>query len=202
MKKILKWVFIVVGSLVFLLFMGFLYFVPPFDLLPREAFIKPHVQAVEASLQTIGDPVQRLLAERGRYIVGTSVCNDCHTPIGDEGPKWDEYLAGGVKLSSKALGTAYSRNLTPDLETGLAQRTDEQVKRVLRSGIGSDGRIFHPTFMPWPAFTHMTEEDRHAVVVYLRHIKAVKHEVPPFTMESNDQVESFYAYDFAKHPGK
>jgi mono/diheme cytochrome c family protein len=200
MKKILKWVLIVLGSLMVLAFMGFLYFIPPFELLPREAFIQPHIQTVEASLQEIGDPVQRLLAERGRYIVGTSVCNDCHTPIGEQGPKVEEFLAGGVKLSSKAAGTAFSRNLTPHTETGLSQRTDEQVKRVLRSGVGPDGRIFHPTYMPWPSFSKMTDEDLHAVLVYLRNIKPIKHEIPQFTRASEDEVESFYGFDFGKHP--
>lgn len=202
MKKILKWVLIVAGSLAVVAFLGFLYFIPPFELLPREAFIQPHGQAVDASLQSIADPAQRLLAERGRYIVGGNVCNDCHTPIGEQGPIWDKFLAGGVKFSSKSAGTAIARNLTPDPETGLAQRTDEQVKRVLRTGVGPEGRIFHPTYMPWPPFTRFTEEDRHAVLVYLRNIKSVNHEIPPFSKESGDEVESFYGFDYGKHPEK
>jgi hypothetical protein len=32
--------------------------------------------------------------------------------------------------------------------------------------------------MPWGAFSNWTEEDRRAVVVYLRHLPAVHHEIP------------------------
>jgi hypothetical protein len=52
------------------------------------------------------------------------------------------------------------------------------VKRVLRSGTFTDGHVAEGTVMPWPVFSNWTEEDRHAVVVYLRHIKPVHHEIP------------------------
>ena len=32
--------------------------------------------------------------------------------------------------------------------------------------------------MPWAGFSNWTEKDRHAVVVYLRHLRAVWHQVP------------------------
>ncbi|MGE5200135.1 MAG: c-type cytochrome, partial [Rhodospirillaceae bacterium] len=72
-----------------------------------------------------------------------------------------------------------SRNLTPDKETGLANRTDEDIKRVLRSGVFPDGRPISHAAMPWPQFSNWSDEDLYAVVVYLRHIKPVRHEIPP-----------------------
>ena len=41
MKKILKWAGIVLGTLLVAAFLAFLYFIPPFTLLPPEEFIKP-----------------------------------------------------------------------------------------------------------------------------------------------------------------
>ena len=32
--------------------------------------------------------------------------------------------------------------------------------------------------MPWPLFSSWSEEDRHAVVVYLRHLKPIAHRIP------------------------
>jgi hypothetical protein len=32
--------------------------------------------------------------------------------------------------------------------------------------------------MPWSAFANWSEEDRHAVLVYLRHTKAIRHRIP------------------------
>jgi hypothetical protein len=177
MKKILKWVGIVLGVLVVVGFLGFLYFIPPFTLVPPEEFIKQTAVAAP-SLDNITDPVERLIAERGKYIVTTSDCSGCHTQVGDEGPKWDEYLAGGNKSVFRGYGTFTTRNLTSDKETGLGRRTDDQVKRVLRGGLLPEGRVAHYRDMPWATYSNLTEEDRHAVVVYLRHIKPVVHRIP------------------------
>ena len=199
MKKILKRVAIVVACLVVAGFIAFLYLIPPFDLLPREAFINPHTDAVAASLQKIDDPVERALAERGRYIMSYSDCSDCHTPQGDQGPNWMSFWR--EEPSSKHAGRelVYSRNLTPDKETGLARINDDDVKRVLRSGVYQDGRVVEPTTMPWAAFSNMNEEDREALVVYLRHIKPAWHKVPDWTANNSGALYLFYPYDFAGH---
>ncbi|MGO9481492.1 MAG: c-type cytochrome [Candidatus Kryptoniota bacterium] len=198
MKKILKRVAIAVACLIVVGFLAFLYLIPPFDMLPRDAFINPHAEAVASSLEKIDDPVERALAQRGQYIMSYSDCSDCHTPQGDQGPDWDKFLAGGAKFELKQYGTSFSRNLTPDKETGLARRTDEEVKRVLRSGVFHDGRVFQLTTMPWPAFSNMTEEDRAALVVYLRHIKPIKHSVPEWSPKSSDALYLFYPYDYGE----
>lgn len=202
MKKLLKWAAISMGSLLVIGFFAFLYLIPPFTLAPPESFIEPE-RLAPPKLNDITDPVQRALAERGRYITLSIGCTGCHTPGGDKGPKFDaEYFAGGVKLTDGSHGTVVSRNLTPDPATGLARRTDEQVLRVLTSGVSpDDGRIFSPFFMPWPEFSNMTEEDRHAVVTYLRHLKAVYHQIPKYSTKSESQNFSLFPYDYAIHEG-
>jgi hypothetical protein len=35
--------------------------------------------------------------------------------------------------------------------------------------------------MPWGSYTHWTEEDLHAVVIYLRHTKPIRHQIPEAT---------------------
>jgi hypothetical protein len=91
-----------------------------------------------------------------------------------------------------------SRNLTPDPETGLAQRSDDEVMRVLRSGVFPDGHVVPSTAMPWANFSNWTEEDRHAVVVYLRHLKPVRHKIPDPAMApaqlGSGVVERDYAF--------
>ena len=52
------------------------------------------------------------------------------------------------------------------------------MKRVLRSGTFADGHVAPGSVMPWPQFSNWSEEDRHAVVVYLRHLKPVRHHTP------------------------
>ena len=195
MKRILKWVGIILGVLAVSGFLAFLYFIPPFTVVPPEEFIRPTLAAAP-SLDDITDPVERALAERGKYIVTVHDCSGCHTPLGAEGPAWDRYLSGGNRTTFRGYGTFVTRNLTPDKETGLARRTDDQVRRVLRTGLLPEGRVAHYRDMPWAFYSNFTEEDRYAVVVYLRHLKPVQHKIqdPDTTSTSDDPnaVETLY----------
>ena len=177
MKKFLKWALLVVVVIATCGFLAFLYFVPPFFLTPPEAFGKAMADAAP-TVADITDPAERAIAERGRYIVMTTGCNGCHAIVGPQGPDLTKYLGGGGLKTQTAQVTYVSRNLTPDKETGLARRSDDEVKRVLRSGTFSDGHVVAGTAMPWPVFSNWTEEDRHAVVVYLRHLKPIRHGTP------------------------
>jgi cytochrome c2 len=177
MKKFLKWALLVVVVIATGGFLAFLYFIPPFFITPPETFGKEMADAAPA-VTDIADPAERAIAERGRYIVMTSGCNGCHAIVGPQGPDLTKYLGGGGLKIQTAHTTYVSRNLTADKETGLARRTDDEVKRVLRSGTFPDGHVVEGTAMPWPVFSNWTEEDRHAVVVYLRHLKPIRHATP------------------------
>ena len=72
------------------------------------------------------------------------------------------------------VGTFYARNITPDLATGIGKRTDREAARILRHGVGHDGRAVLP-FMP---FANLSDEDLTAVISYLRSRPAVAHQVP------------------------
>ncbi len=203
MKKLLKRIAGVILGLVVAAFLGFLYFIPPFKLAPPESFIQPE-QAAAPSLDRLANPAERSIAERGKYLVMTIGCSGCHTPGGDKGPKYDtEYLAGGMRFTDPHYGTSVSRNLTPNATNGLARRTNAQVERTLRSGVFAEtGRVFNPLFMPWTAFSHLTPEDRYAIIVYLRQLHPVWHKIPDFENTSTENVFSFYGLDYGIHEGK
>jgi hypothetical protein len=119
---------------------------------------------------------------RGRYIAtALSGCVYCHshhdwsapgTPIipGSEG-------AGGVLPFNDLPGRIVAPNLTPDLETGAGNWTDDQLARSIREGIGHDGRALFP-IMPYPHYREMSDEDLASVIVYLRSLPAVRRELP------------------------
>jgi mono/diheme cytochrome c family protein len=169
-------------SLAVVAFMVFLYNMPPFFLIAPETFGADMAKSAPP-VEAVADPAARAIAEHGRRIVMNAGCIGCHATNGSQGPDLSKYLAGGgVKLETRH-GTFVSRNLTSDPETGLARRTDEDVKRVLRSGTFPDGHVTSYTTMPWASYSNWTEEDRHAVVVYLRTIPSVRHAIPEPSFE-------------------
>lgn len=182
MKRILKWGGLTLLVLAIVGFGLFLYHIPPLFLIAPETFSED-MRKGAPPVDGITDPAERAIAEHGRQLVMGIGCIGCHATNGPQGPDLTKYLAGGGTKLTSAHGTYVSRNLTPDPETGLARRTDDEVKRVLRSGTFPDGHVVPYTTMPWGSFSHLTEEDRHAVVVYLRHLPAVKHGIPDPSFE-------------------
>lgn len=143
--------------------------------------------------------------ERGRYLVATSGCNGCHTPLrlGEHGPEPDvsRKLSGhpsGAPLaavpaltpewpmSGSATNTAwagpwgvsFSANLTPDAATGLGAWTAEEFVAAIRTGRHQGrGRPILPP-MPAPSYAKMTDDDLHAIFLYLRSLPAIVNKVP------------------------
>ncbi|HEY2905914.1 MAG TPA: c-type cytochrome [Vicinamibacterales bacterium] len=196
MKRFLKRAGIVAVVLVVCGFLAFLYFIPPFFITPPEQFGKDLGDAAP-SVADIGDARERAIAERGRYLVVTHGCEGCHATNGPQGPDLAKYLAGGALKVQTAHGTYVSRNLTPDKETGLGRRTDEEVKRVLRSGTFPDGHVVPVTAMPWASFSNWTDEDRDAVVVYLRHLRTIRHQTPEPVLGNAITTPGAFDQDYA-----
>ena len=142
---------------------------------------------------------------RGKYLVTTSGCNDCHTPwkMGPKGPEPDmsRMLSGRPEdmvlppspqpqgpwiVSAAATNTAWSgpwgvsftANLTPDAETGLGKWTQRNFSETIRTGrhMGRGRQILPP--MPIPMYKSFTDADLDAIFSYLQSIPAVKNRVP------------------------
>jgi len=122
-----------------------------------------------------------ILAERGRYVATVGTCSLCHTAGPDPLRLWQPVhdMAGGMRVTWRVFGTTYSRNLTPDRETGLGAWSDAEIRRAITSGIARDGRLMHWQAMPWDHFSNLRLEDLHALIAYLRHLPAVRSTVPP-----------------------
>ena len=143
---------------------------------------------------------------RGKYLVTTSACNDCHTPwhVGPAGPEPDmsRELSGhpeGMVISQPAplasgpwtlaatptntawsgpWGVSFTANLTPDPETGLGKWTQATFMQAIRTGrhMGRGRQILPP--MPFVMYRNFTDEDLAAIFAYLRSIPPVKNRVP------------------------
>jgi cytochrome c2 len=196
LKKFIKWFVLAVIVIGAVGFVAFLYLMPPFTLLAPETLSAPLIDA-GPPLSAIADPGERATAQRGRYLVTIGACDGCHATPGPEGPDVKNmYLAGGFYMARKGVGTYVSMNLTPDSETGLGKWTDDDIKRVLRNGIAPDGRQIPGHLMPWPGFSNWTEEDRHAVVAYLRRIKPISHRIPAPRSDTTFADPAAYEVDY------
>ena len=122
------------------------------------------------------------LVARGDYLVNhVAACSDCHTPrLATGAPDMTQYLAGAecfVKLENGDC--LHTRNLTNDA-TGLKNRTDAQIKTMIRDGIRStdSGDVPLNPVMPYYVFHNITDEDIDAIVAFLRTVPGVEHDVP------------------------
>lgn len=114
---------------------------------------------------------------RGKYIAyGPGHCSICHVPMNEiaavEKGKIMP-LIGGWEVSIPP-GTFRAPNLTPDEETGIGKRSDQEIARVLRHMVGFEGQCVMP-FMP---FAELSDADLRAVISFLRSQPPVKHAVP------------------------
>lgn len=122
------------------------------------------------------------LAARGKYLVDHVIaCPDCHTPRNEMGaPIPEMYMAGVECFVELPTGEClHSRNLTND-ETGLKNRSDDEIKTMIRDGIrpsATGDEALHP-IMPYYVFANTKDEDLDAIVAYLRTIPAVEHAIP------------------------
>jgi mono/diheme cytochrome c family protein len=143
---------------------------------------------------------------RGRYLVSTAGCHDCHTPFkptanGAEpdmsrmlsghpqdlkmppapvlpaGP-WMVVSAGTNTAWSGPWGVSFTANLTPDPDTGLGQWTVQDFKNTIRTGrhMGRGRAILPP--MPIPVYNNMTDADLEAVFAFLQTVPPIRNKVP------------------------
>jgi len=132
----------------------------------------------EPNLHASADPA---IIKRGEYLVyGPAHCVECHVSSSDEIERAEDrgtrpVLAGGMRFAAAPLGAMYSRNITPDIETGIGRYTDGQIARMLRSSVRPDGRASVRLLMP---YGDMSDADIVAILSYLRTQAAVSHRVP------------------------
>ena len=155
MKKILKWLGIVFGSLIGLILVA-----------AAILFFKGSArlnQTYDIPADNIVIPTDVASLEKGKHLVET-LCTHCHTTD----------LSGKTWFSFPPAGQVDSANLTSG-EGGIGRefKTDADYVRAIRHGVGSDGK---PIFMPSvSAFQSMSDKDLGALIAYLKTVQPVNH---------------------------
>jgi cytochrome c553 len=162
--------------------------------------------SVVASIGHTDGGTQTARVERGRYLVNSIGCSDCHTPktMGPNGPVLDvsrllsghpedarlppaPTLAKGPWMAvaswdltawSGPWGISYPINLTPDENTGIGSWSEDTFVEALKTGkhMGVSRPILPP--MPWEAFRNLSDDDLRSVYAYLRTIRPIRNRVP------------------------
>jgi alcohol dehydrogenase (quinone), cytochrome c subunit len=85
------------------------------------------------------------------YVARAADCVACHSIPGGKA------FTGGLKMGTP-LGTVYSTNITPDLETGIGGYTLAEFDLAVRQGIARGGRHLYPA-MPYPSYAKLSDAD-------------------------------------------
>jgi len=145
---------------------------------------------------------------RGEYLANICDCQICHSPkvFTENGPvpdasrafsgfpadevvptipsdliaptKWGGLVTNDFCAWAGPWGVSFAINLTPDEKTGIGYWDKETFIATIRSGkhMGSGRPILPP--MPWPAYSHMTDEDLGSLFDYLAALPPLVNEVP------------------------
>ncbi|MEO8075158.1 MAG: cytochrome C [Acidobacteriota bacterium] len=174
MKRLLKWLGVIIGSLCLIALGSVIYVVSAL----------PVVAAADQTL-TIESTPERI--RRGEYLAyHVAGCAGCHS-IRDWNVKGHPIkpgteFQGGEPTFDERIGLpgqVYPKNLTP---YNLKQYSDGELVRVIRTGVRRDGQPLFPV-MPYQAYASMTQEDLYSVIAYLRSLPTKVNDVPEHRLQ-------------------
>ena len=159
-RKILKWIGIVLGGLVGPLVLAFVVLY----IIGTAKWNKLHGQ-YEVPVETIIVPTDQASIARGEHIATIGLCRMCHT----------ESLSGQA-VSVPGLFTFAPPNLTSGAGGVGVTNTDGDWIRAIRHGVGHDARGL--VIMPVRTFYYLSDEDLGALIAYLKSLPPVDNELP------------------------
>lgn len=158
MKKLLKWLAIIVGVLVLLIVIaGIAVFTMSNSKMNKKYDITPLAVEIPTDSLSIAEG-QRLFKSRG--------CADCH---GDRGE-------GKIMIDNPAPGKIVAVNLTKGKGGLPASYGAEDFIRALRHGVGGDGRAL--VLMPSHEYMHYNDLDLGRIVAYIQTLDPADNELP------------------------
>lgn len=159
MKKVLKWIGIILAGLVGLILVAAVVIFAVASLKLNRTY------NVEAAAVAV--PEDEVALQRGEHLVrAVAGCTGCH----------GEDLGGMVLLDDPAIMTFYGPNLTAGEGGAGSKFSEEDWVRAIRHGVGTDGKPY--LLMPSQNYRWLTDEDLGAILAYIRSLEPVDNEVP------------------------
>lgn len=154
MRKVLKWIGIVLGGLLGLLVVVAVVL----SIIGAARLNRTH----DIQAETIAIPNDEAALVRGEHLMEVVLCTECH----------GQDLGGDVLIEDPSIGTIYATNIT-----GLgATHSDADLVRAIRHGVDRDGRQL--VIMPADIYTSLSAEDLGAAVAYLKTVPPAASELP------------------------
>lgn len=159
MKKVLKWIGIVSGSLVMLalIFYTIVYFNIGHRITKTYAFQQ----------ETILVPGDSNSIAMGAHLVAIKGCTDCH----------GKNMAGKVMISDGGLGTITAPNLTKGIGGLPNNYNTGDWLTALRHGVNREGKPL--LLMPSHESTLLKEKDMASIIAYCQQLEPVNNDLPP-----------------------
>ena len=149
MKKALKIIGIALGTIVLLVAVFALY-------INNKPMPTYEVKAPELQIEA-----DSILLARGEHLTHL-ICTQCHK---GEDKRWS-----GKLVEDGAFGKIYAPNITQHPTKGIGAYSDGELAYLLRTGVARDGRFTLPVMSRFP---HLSDEDLHSIITYLRSDAAV-----------------------------
>lgn len=167
MKKVLKWLGIIIGVVALFAIGGITY--------------------LSQALPDVGDApdlkvdITPQRVERGQYLANcVTVCMDCHSTR-----DWSQF-AGPLVPGTEGIGGErfdrtmgfpgifYSKNITP---SGIGSWTDGEIYRAITCGVDRNNDALFPV-MPYHYYGKMADEDIYSIIAYIRSLPAQESAIP------------------------
>lgn len=110
--------------------------------------------------------VETARVERGRYLANqSSLCIDCHTPHGPQGPIMEQHLHGAQIPFKPTIEMPWAE-VSPRI-AGMLVFSEDHVRTLLTTGKRPDGSSPRPPMPPY----RLTVEDADAIIAYLKTLR-------------------------------
>ena len=124
----------------------------------------------DVTVRTIAIPADADAIERGKHIVKTRGCAECHGAD----------LGGNQVIENPLIGTVHGSNITRGKGSVTTAFTDEDWIRAIRHGVAHDKR---PLFlMPSAEYAHFTDDDLACTIAYAKSVPPVDRPTVPVNL--------------------
>ena len=163
MRKVLKWIAIIIGSLLALAVLA---------LAGIYTITENRMNKVyELQVQAIQIPTDQESIERGKHLIATmGLCTECH----------GENFAGQSSDDGPLVGRLSMPNLTSGKGGIGGEFSDIDWIRAIRHGVGPDGKSLK--VMPSNLYNNLSDTDLGAIIAYIKQVPPVDHELPKTTI--------------------